>query len=200
MATAVNIQVNGYNYTHNGYQFIVLFNHQLDQNNITQIQRYVAGWYPTPTPGFMTFCVQNTENKVGIYQVDHTVNLFSIYPKMMSDTTHIKSHIEGILLYLQELIRKSVSLEVANEIRFKIAYYSPPEIINVSCSSWPGSWQYTKNTNRTICGTLLVAQLPEYTARWTFDDNYRVKNSTSIWNTQSPNNQYNRWNWNKSSF
>ncbi|KKL64480.1 hypothetical protein LCGC14_2164600 [marine sediment metagenome] len=192
MTSIENIEINGFIYNHAGHQFSVLFNQQLDQDSITQIQRYVPNWYPTPTPGFMTFCVHNTENKVGVYQVDRIVNLFSIYPRMMTDISHIKSHIEGILLYLYELIKKSVSLQVANEIRFKVAYYSPREIINVPFSQWPGDWRCIKTTIQTICGTLLPAQLSEYAARWTFDDNYRIKETANIWNI---NNR--PWTWNK---
>jgi hypothetical protein len=113
----------------------------------------------------------------------------------------------GIFNYIHELIKSWTNVHIANEIRYKLAFYKPVEIQQVPYNDWPGNWKYTKNTARNICNTMYPRELEEYAVRWSFDDTFQVKTATQTqwnlgWNTSTttapnPNNPLNRWSWNK---
>jgi hypothetical protein len=192
---ATDIEAHGYTYTYSGYTFHVFHNHQLDQELLAQLQQYIPEWYPNSTPNHITVYVDSGQGQTGIYSIESVMNLFTICAKFMHDTSHLQVHINGILEYIYALIKHWVTVQLANEIHFKIAFYKPSEISEVTYGNWPGSWRFTKNTNQTICGSYLPSALSEYTVRWSFDDNYQIKTGAQTqWNFTPSNNQYNR-NW-----
>ena len=164
-------------FTKDDHTFHVYGNHDLDQDTLNQLQEYVPGWYPPPTPGFMTICVEH-KDEIGIYQVERILNLFTICPKYMDDVDHLNTHIIGILRFIHDLIKDTTTVNIANDIGFKIAFYKPEELPMVSFTGWYGVWSYTKKTSKTICGTSYPVSLPEYLAHWKFDNNYRIKGNS----------------------
>lgn len=170
-------------HTIDGYTFYIFYNHQLNQDTLNNIQRYIPGWYPAADENHLTVCIENHIGNVGIYQIEKCINLFTICPKFMHNPTQLQAHMRGILEFIHHTIKDMVPVYVANEVQFKIAFYRPPELEEINYSHWYGHWRFTKVTMQTICGGKLTSLMPEYVTRWSFDQNYNVKtNVTAQWN------------------
>jgi len=182
-----SVETHGYTYQYSNFTFHVFHNQELNQEILNQLQQYVPGWYPNSNINQMTICAENGQGQIGIYPVERILNLFSISVKFLHEASHLQTHINGILNYIHTLIQHWVTAEVANEVRFKIAFYKPTELSTIAYTGWLGDWRFTKNVNQTICGDSLPSTLSEYATRWTFDNNYQIKkgfqSQQNLWST-----------------
>lgn len=170
----MNPKDHGYSYTKGNCKLHLFHNIRNDPNVINQVHKYLPHWTPSARNTCYTICIQDVMSRVGIYEVENILNLYTIIPRYAQNSNDVKAHLPGILEIIHQLIKTNSNPQIANEIRYKIAFYRPPAI-TIDHNNWVGGWRFTKKTTTTICSIDIGGECEEYVARWLFNDDYSIR-------------------------